>query len=482
MLTTRLLLSFGALSAFLPTSDAARAKALTARTFLKNVGANDASLVEFYAPWCGHCKTLEPEYKQVAAKFEGNQRFGVYKVDATAQLALAQKYGVESFPTIKLFFGSEEQEKYEGERSADAIISYLKAAGKRAPSKTVDADEAETTQPMTKADEEAWREQIGQSTWFFLHSVAAKFPKEPTQADRDAVKGIVQGLKLLYPCGKCKKHLQGHLKELPPVDTTSRETISNWFCVLHNKVNADLGKEQFDCKIQVLDKKYNKNCPGCVTDGGVEDLTAARRLKQKVIKQEGECSLSMTPSHNWIANPTGAKPDLTDGSLTIVFFYAVTCHVCHEIHPLLKELYDEFAGRGLNIIGVHSSIYGDADQSIVEQAKDYHALEELQYPSVEMQHTKGTGDSDRIPEAGGVFKTVMGAQYSRQFGTPAMAVLKDCEPVWRGMGYQLRQIKEWVQENADDFLPKAAPKKIVAAKTPPRKVKPVEDSSDSYDL
>jgi protein disulfide-isomerase A6 len=63
--------------------------------------SKDIWLVEFYAPWCGHCKSLEPEWNIAASKLKGQVRLG--KVDATVETGLAQRFGVKGYPTIKVF-------------------------------------------------------------------------------------------------------------------------------------------------------------------------------------------------------------------------------------------------------------------------------------------------------------------------------------------------------------------------------------------
>jgi len=83
-------------------------------------------LVEFYAPWCGHCKNLAPTYEKVAQTFKDEPNCKVAKVDADSEKGLASRFGVSGYPTIKFFSKSnKEGEKYEGGRSEQDFIDYL---------------------------------------------------------------------------------------------------------------------------------------------------------------------------------------------------------------------------------------------------------------------------------------------------------------------------------------------------------------------
>ncbi|KAK8952038.1 Protein disulfide isomerase-like 2-2 [Platanthera zijinensis] len=103
---------------------------LTEANFEKEVGQDRGALVEFYAPWCGHCKKLAPDYEKLGSNFKKAKSVLISKVDCDDQKSLCSKYGVQGYPTIQWFpKGSLDPKKYEGPRTAEALIEFVNNEG-----------------------------------------------------------------------------------------------------------------------------------------------------------------------------------------------------------------------------------------------------------------------------------------------------------------------------------------------------------------
>ncbi|PLW81459.1 thiol reductase thioredoxin [Kineobactrum sediminis] len=97
---------------------------LTAASFRQHLERSGLPLVvDFWATWCGPCKTMAPAFAEAAARLEPRVRLG--KVDTEAQQAIAGQYGIRSIPTLILFRDGREIARQAGAMNTNGIVQWV---------------------------------------------------------------------------------------------------------------------------------------------------------------------------------------------------------------------------------------------------------------------------------------------------------------------------------------------------------------------
>ncbi|OAL05298.1 disulfide isomerase [Phaeosphaeriaceae sp. SRC1lsM3a] len=161
------------------------------------------ALVEFFAPWCGHCKNLAPVYEELATVFQHvSDKVTVAKVDADQHKSLGKDYGVSGFPTLKWFDGkSNKPTDYSGGRDLESLSKFI--------------TEKTSLKPKVKG----------------------KLPSQVVYLDDQSFKqkvGKDQDVLVAFTAPWC-----GHCKTLAPIWETLANTFANEPDVLIAKVDAE---------------------------------------------------------------------------------------------------------------------------------------------------------------------------------------------------------------------------------------------------
>lgn len=89
--------------------------------------AGKPGLVEFFAPWCGHCRNLAPVYEELGQAFASSaDKVHISKVDVDSHKSLGKRFGIQGFPTLKWFDGkSDTPVDYNGGRDLESLTNFV---------------------------------------------------------------------------------------------------------------------------------------------------------------------------------------------------------------------------------------------------------------------------------------------------------------------------------------------------------------------
>jgi len=239
---------------------------LTSDNFDEAVSSNKYLLVEFYAPWCGHCKALAPEYAKAAGKLKSEEsEIRLAKVDATVQNELGERFKIRGYPTLKFFVDGTPLE-YTGGRTSDEIIQWCKKKS-GPPSVTVNSvDELKTLQSENEVlvlglfkDVNSEQATVFNNVAKLVDSVAFAITSEQAVFDELEVKAS-ESLVLFKKFDEGRENFEGtfdaesvkrfiHANQLPLVTEFNQETAQKIFggdIKVHNLLFVSKNGDNFE--------------------------------------------------------------------------------------------------------------------------------------------------------------------------------------------------------------------------------------------
>ncbi|KAL4753633.1 hypothetical protein BDW72DRAFT_168248 [Aspergillus terricola var. indicus] len=202
--------------------------------------SNYTSIVEFYAPWCGHCQNLKPAYEKAAKNLDGLAKVAAINCDEDGNKPFCGQMGVQGFPTLKIVTPSKKPgkprvEDYQGPRTAkaivDAVAERIPNHVKRITDKNLDewlSEDEEAPKTILFTEKGTTSSLIRAIAIDFLGSikVAQIRDKETAAVDRF---GITEFPSLVLLPGNRKEHIvyNGELKKGPIVEFLSQAAAPN---------------------------------------------------------------------------------------------------------------------------------------------------------------------------------------------------------------------------------------------------------------
>lgn len=263
-------------------------------------------MVMFYAPWCGFCKRLKPDYGAAATELKGQYVLAAMDVNKPENAAVRRHFNITGFPTLLYFENGSLRQKYEGDNNKDAIVKFMKNPAK---------------QPSKPKTEEAWADTESDVVHLTDANFAAFLQKEPSV------------LVMFYApwCGHCKKMKPEYVEAaaklktekvpgvLAAVDATKEKAVADKFKITGYPTVKYFknGEFAFDLNVRAAAK--------------IVDFM--KDPKEPPPPPPPEVPWSQVPSDVVHLDQENFKPFLKRKKHVLVMFYAPWCGHCKRAKP-----------------------------------------------------------------------------------------------------------------------------------------------------
>lgn len=300
---------------------------LTSSNFDLVLKEESSALVMFYAPWCGHCKKMKPEYEKAAMILKhGPTRGMLAAVDATKEPSLASRFNVKGYPTVKYFvFGGEKFNV--NVRESGKIIQFMNDPQEPPPPPPADKPWSDEPSDVVHLGEENYK----------------TFMKKKKHV-----------LVMYYApwCPHCKRIKPDFMQAAEHFKDDPRTEFAAVDCTIHQSICSENEVNGYPTLkyISYLNKVVKPYTGGRTTEAFIAFM-------QNPDMKSGDSTFS-PPSKNDNSPPNSGSSDallelnksnfkkmIASDQSTIVLFYAQWCNICKNFKPVFRQAAEELKGK-----------------------------------------------------------------------------------------------------------------------------------------
>ncbi|XP_045490093.1 protein disulfide-isomerase A5 [Pieris rapae] len=300
------------------------ADSMALSSFLKKCAATSMkSIIMFYAPWCGYCKILKPEYSDAALDLKGEAMLAAMDVSKPHNSKLRYEYNITGFPTLLYFVKGNYRMVYNGENKRDSLVRFIR--------------DPNSVQEMKKETPKSWDLDTD-----LLHLTADSFDS--------TLKHVNNAMVVFYApwCGHCKNLKPNLIKAEESMRT---QQIAGMIAVVDVTSEQGLGS-RFNIKGYPSIKYFNN---------GEYKYDLNFRTDDKIVEfmKNPQEPVPTPPETPWSEEETSVrhlsasnfKRSLKKAAYAIVMFYAPWCGHCKSTKPEFVKAADTFADNLMVLFG-----------------------------------------------------------------------------------------------------------------------------------